>query len=127
MNVAAGTLTANLQCEGAGASPLGLIGSLHGNGTFDLKDARFAGIDAAAFTAAIQAAGSTGAIDLAKVQTAVNAALANGRLSVPQGRASVTITSGAINLTGVTLHAQDGRSFRSMGRSISPTRRSMRA
>jgi large subunit ribosomal protein L24 len=108
MNVAAGTLTANLQCEGAGASPLGLIGSLHGNGTFDLKDARFAGIDAAAFTAAIQAAGSTGAIDLAKVQTAVNAALANGRLSVPQGRASVTITSGAINLTGVTLHAQDG-------------------
>jgi uncharacterized protein involved in outer membrane biogenesis len=108
MNVAGGTLSTALQSDGFGSSPSGLIGSLHGNGTVTLKDAQFAGLDAAAFGAAIQAAGLSGSIDMAKVQSAINAALANGHVAVPQADVAITITSGAINLTKVTLQAQDG-------------------
>ena len=108
MNVVGGLLTITLQCDGVGASPIGLVGSLHGSGTVTLADAHFAGLDVAAFDAAIQAADQSGSIDLAKIQSAVSAAMTNGRLAVPQGNAVVTITSGQVNLTHVTLQAQGG-------------------
>ena len=108
MNVVGGLLTMTLQCDGVGASPIGLVGSLHGSGTMALADAQFAGLDVAAFDAAIQAADQSGSIDIAKIQFAVSAAVANGRLAVPQGNAAVTITSGGVNLIQVTLQAQGG-------------------
>ncbi|MGD0024434.1 MAG: hypothetical protein ABSC37_07380, partial [Xanthobacteraceae bacterium] len=108
MNVADGLLTMTLQCDGVGASPIGLVGSLHGSGAITLADAHFAGLDVAAFDAAIQAADQGGSVDMVKIQSAVSAAMANGRLAVPRGNAAVTITSGGVNLTHVTLQAQGG-------------------
>jgi len=108
MNVTDGRLTIALSSDGFGTSPAGLIGSLHGSGTVTLKDVQFAGLESAAFDAARQAAGQSGPIDMGKVEAAVNAALANGHLAVPQGDAAVAITGGAINLNRVTLHAKGG-------------------
>jgi uncharacterized protein involved in outer membrane biogenesis len=108
LNVTDGRLTMTLASDGFGATPMSLFGSLHGGGTVTLKDARFAGLDAAAFDAARQAAGQSGQIDMGKVQAAVNAALASGHFAVPQGDASVTIASGALNLNHVTLQGKDG-------------------
>ena len=104
----AGELTVALTCDGFGATPAALAGSLHGAGTVTLKDMQLAGLDAAAFAAARQAAGPIGPIDSGKVQTAVNAALANGHLVVPDGEVAIPIASGMANLNRVTLQAQSG-------------------
>jgi hypothetical protein len=108
LNVSDGRLSLQLSADGLGASPAALIGSLHGSGTATIKDAQFAGLDAAIFADARQAAGRTGPIDMKKLQAAVNTALASGHLAVPQGDAALTLTSGAIGLDHVTLQAGGG-------------------
>jgi large subunit ribosomal protein L24 len=94
--------------DSIGASPAALVGAIHGGGSIGLSDAHLAGLDAAAFPAAMRAADQANAIVPAKIQAAVNAALGNGHLVIPQGEAAATITSGKINLANVTLRAQDG-------------------
>jgi large subunit ribosomal protein L24 len=69
------------------------------------------------FAAALQAAGQTSPVDINKVQAAVNAALINGRVSVPAGNAALPITAGAINLNHVVLHAERGAEL-SLGGSV---------
>src|SRR6185437_1743089 len=97
-----------LEADGLGPNLNALMGSLHGNATANIKDVQFAGLDPAAFAAALQAAGQTSPVDINKVQAAVNAALANGRVGVPAGSAALPITAGAINLNHVVLHAERG-------------------
>ena len=80
----------------------------HGSGAIALADAHIAGLDPAAFVAAMRAADQGTAIELAKIQSAVNAALASGRLAAPQGDAAMTITDGKVSVANVTLPAQDG-------------------
>ena len=99
--------------DSIGASPAALIGAIHGGGSIGLGDAHLAGLDPAAFPAAMRAADQANAIAppanaLAKILAAVNAALGSGRLVVSQGEAAATITSGKINVANVTLRAQDG-------------------
>ena len=108
MNVTGGKLGLKLVSDGFGANPASLVNSLHGSAAVTLKDVQFAGLDAAAFAAAKEAAGQTGPIDMGKVQSAVTAALASGHLVVPQGEAAVTLVSGAINLNHLTLGVQGG-------------------
>jgi large subunit ribosomal protein L24 len=106
--VGGGQLTATVQSDGFGASPLSLIGSLHGSGTMALANAQFAGLDLKAFDAAIAAAGDGAPIDLAKVRTAVNAVVAEGHVEVPQGNVAVAITSGAVSVKDGTLTTKGG-------------------
>jgi hypothetical protein len=108
MNVTDGRLKLQLSLDGLGASPAALIGSLHGGAAAWFKDTQFAGLDVAAFAAARQAAGQTAPIDMGKVAAAVNAALANGHFSVPQGGAAVTLDAGAVDLNHVILQGADG-------------------
>ncbi len=108
MNVVGGQLGLTLEGDGLGTTPAALIGSLHGNGTVSVKDAQLAGLDPAVFTAALQAAGQTAPIDMNKVQAAVNAALANGRVAVAAANAAVEIAAGAVNLNHVVLNAEHG-------------------
>ncbi len=103
-----GKLTVKLQGDGAGLSPDGLVGSLHGNGTITLRDAQFVGIDPAAFEAAMRAADQTGSTEAAKIAPVVAVVMDKGRLVVPQADAEVTITAGQIRLANVTLHGQSG-------------------
>jgi uncharacterized protein involved in outer membrane biogenesis len=103
-----GLITVKLQGEGLGATPEALVGSLHGGGTISLGDGGFAGIDTAAFDAAIRAADQSGAIELPKIRAAVSAAVDNGRLAVPQANADLTIAAGQIHLANTTVNAQDG-------------------
>jgi large subunit ribosomal protein L24 len=91
-----------------GANPSALVRATHGSGTIALADAHIAGLDPAAFVAAISAADQGTTIELAKIQPAVNAALAGGHLAAPQGDATMTITDGKVGVANVTLPAQDG-------------------
>jgi len=103
-----GLLTVKLQGESTGLSPDGLVGAFHGSGTIALAKAQFAGIDPAAFDAAIRLADQSGSIDAPKIRTAVGTVMDDGRLAVPKGEAEVTVTAGQIRLTNAMLHGQSG-------------------
>jgi large subunit ribosomal protein L24 len=100
-------LTLKADFDSFGSSPSALVHAAHGSGTIALADAHIAGLDPAAFVAAMRAADQGTAIELAKIQPAVNAVLASGRLVVPQGDAAMTVTDGKVSVANVTLPAQD--------------------
>jgi uncharacterized protein involved in outer membrane biogenesis len=101
-------LTLKSDIDSIGATPAAFVHALHGGGALALADARIGGLDPAAFVAAMGAADRSTAIDAAKITPAVNAALAHGRLTVPQGDAAITITDGKARVANVTWAAQDG-------------------
>ena len=107
-NAIDGLLTAKLQGESQGLSPDGIVGAFHGGGTITLTRAQFAGLNPAAFDAAIRLADQSGAIDPAKIRSVVSAAMDNGKLAVPKGDAEVTIAAGQIRLANATVQAQGG-------------------
>ena len=101
-------LTLKADFDSFGSSPAALVRAAHGNGAFALADAHIAGLDPAAFNAAMHVADQGTTIELAKIQSAVNAALAGGHLAALQGDAAMTITDGKVGVANVTLPAQDG-------------------
>ena len=101
-------LTLKADFDSFGSSPAALVRAAHGNGAIALADAHIAGLDPAAFNAAMHAADQGTTIELAKIQSAVNAALAGGHLAAPQGDAAMTITDGKVSIANVTVPAQDG-------------------
>ena len=103
-----GQVMLTLQGDGSGLSPVGLIGSLHGSGKIALRDAHFAGLDTAAFSAAVKESEQSTSLDASKIRTAVNAAMEDGRLSVSQADADITMASGQITIANATLRAQGG-------------------
>jgi large subunit ribosomal protein L24 len=107
-NAIDGLLTAKLQGESQGLSPDGIVGAFHGSGTITLTRAQFAGLNPAAFDAAIRLADQSGTIDAAKIRNAVSATMDNGKLAVPKGDAEVTIAAGQIRLANAVLQAQGG-------------------
>jgi large subunit ribosomal protein L24 len=101
-------LTLKADFDSFGSSPAALMRAAHGGGAIALADAHIAGLDPAAFVAAMGAADQSTAIELAKIQSAVNAALASGHLAAPQGDAAMTITDGKVSVANMTLPGQDG-------------------
>jgi hypothetical protein len=100
-----GKLTVKLQCDSIGGNPIDLIRALNGSGTIALADTRIAGLDAAAFDAAMRTADGSDKIEAKKVQAVVSGAMANGRLAVPQGNAAMTIAGGKVIVANATLPA----------------------
>jgi hypothetical protein len=103
-----GRLTLKLAGESVGRSPEALVGALHGAGTIALDEAHLAGIDTAAFDAAMVAADQSNTIEPAKIRSAVGAAMEKGRLTVPQGVADVTVTAGQFRLANARFKVQGG-------------------
>jgi uncharacterized protein involved in outer membrane biogenesis len=101
-------LTLKADFDSFGANPAALVRAAHGSGAIALADARIAGLDPAAFVAAMRAADQGAAIELAKIQPAVNAALASGHLAVARGDAVMTITDGKVSVANATVPVQDG-------------------
>jgi uncharacterized protein involved in outer membrane biogenesis len=101
-------LTLKTDFDSFGASPAALVRAAHGSGAITLADAHIAGLDPVAFVAAMHAADQGTAIELTKIQPAVNAALASGHLAAPQGDAAMMITDGKVSVANVMVPAQDG-------------------
>jgi hypothetical protein len=101
-------LTLKADFDSFGSSPAALVRAAHGSGAIALADAHIAGLDPAAFVAAMRAVDQGTAIEPAKIQPAVNAALTSGRLGAPQGDAAMTITDGKVGVANATLSAPDG-------------------
>jgi large subunit ribosomal protein L24 len=102
----AGRLTLDVSAEGAGRSPVALIGSLAGSGTFMLENARLSRLDPAAFGAVIRAADQGLAVDAVRVRDRVDAALARDSLAVTLAEGTITINAGQAQLSNVMARAQ---------------------
>ena len=90
----AGQLTLDLDLEGTGRSPVALIGSLQGGGTFTLQDGRIARLDPAAFDAIIRNVDQGLPIDAGRIRDRMELALGNGGLNVPLAEGEIAVAAG---------------------------------
>jgi uncharacterized protein involved in outer membrane biogenesis len=101
-----GRLSLDVDLQGAGRSPVTLVGSLSGVGTLTLEQSRFLRLDPQSFDATVRAVDQGLAIETKKVGEFVAPALEAGALSVPHLNASLTIASGQARLINVVAHGE---------------------
>jgi large subunit ribosomal protein L24 len=102
-----GSLAFSADVEGAGLSPVALIGSLQGSGKIALSDAQFAGLDPRAFDAATRAVDQGLAIDAARISDMVSKALDSGQLAVIRAEGTIAVSAGQMRLRDVTADSKD--------------------
>ncbi len=102
----AGQLTLNLDLEGTGRSPVALIGSLQGGGTFTLQDGRIARLDPAAFDAIIRNVDQGLPIDAGRIRDRMELALGNGGLNVPLAEGEIAVAAGQARLSNAIVRAE---------------------
>jgi uncharacterized protein involved in outer membrane biogenesis len=101
-----GRLTLDATAEGAGMSPVALVGSLAGSGSFTLENARATRLDPGAFDNIVRAVDQGLPIDGVKVRDRADAALARGPLAVTLAEGAITINDGQARLSNPTVRAQ---------------------
>jgi large subunit ribosomal protein L24 len=87
-------------------SPIALIGSLGGSGTFSLQDGRLARLDPMAFDAMIRAVDQGLPIDLVRVRDRMETALAARALPIALAEGAITISAGQARLSNTVVRAQ---------------------
>jgi hypothetical protein len=100
-----GRLNLDAEIEGRGRSPVALIGSLQGKGSFSIEDGRFARLDPSAFDAVIRSVDQGLPIEVTRIRERMEAALARDALSI-QGDGSITAAAGQASLTVTRLRAK---------------------
>jgi large subunit ribosomal protein L24 len=101
-----GQLTLNLDLEGTGRSPVALMGSLEGGGTFTLQDGRIARLDPAAFDAIIRNVDQGLPIDAERVRDRMELALGNGGLKLPLAEGEIAVAAGQARLNNAMVRAE---------------------
>jgi len=101
-----GRLTLEMAAEGAGMSPVALVGSLAGSGSFSLENARATRLDPGAFDNIVRAVDQGLPIDSIKVRDRADAALARGPLAVTLAEGAIAINDGQARLSNPTVRAQ---------------------
>jgi large subunit ribosomal protein L24 len=89
-------------------SPVALVGSLAGSGSFTLENARAARLDPAAFDAVIRAVDQGLPIDAIRVRDRMDGALASGGLPVTLAEGAIAIDAGQARLSNPVVRAQRG-------------------
>jgi len=102
-----GSLAFSADVEGAGLSPVALIGSLQGSGKIALSDAQFAGLDPRAFDAITRALDQGMAIDAVRISDVVSKALDSGQLAVKRAEGTIAVSAGQMRLSNVTADSKD--------------------
>jgi uncharacterized protein involved in outer membrane biogenesis len=100
-----GRLNLDAEIEGRGRSPVALIGSLQGKGSFSIDDGRLARLDPSAFDVVIRSVDQGLPIEATRIRERTEAALARSALSV-QGDGSFTAGAGQASLTVTRLRAK---------------------
>jgi uncharacterized protein involved in outer membrane biogenesis len=101
-----GQLALNVDLEGTGRSPVALIGSLEGGGTFTLQDGRITRLDPAAFDAIIRNVDQGLPIDAIRIKDRMELALGNGGLNVPLAEGEIAVAAGQARLTNAMVRAE---------------------
>jgi large subunit ribosomal protein L24 len=102
-----GSLGFSADVEGAGLSPVALIGSLQGSGKITLGDAQFAGLDPRAFDAVTRAVDQGLAIDAVRISDVVSKALDSGQLAVKRADGTIAVSAGQMRLSKVSADSKD--------------------
>jgi len=89
-------------------SPVALVGSLAGSGSFTLENARAARLDPAAFDAVIRAVDQGLPIDAIRVRDRMDGALASGGLPVTLAEGAIAIDAGQARLSNSVVRVQRG-------------------
>lgn len=103
----AGRLGVALEVDGAGLTPIAMIGSLRGSGTLTLSDAQIAGLDPRAFDVVARAVDKGLPINNDKIADTVNQALKTGQLRLQKVGGDLVISAGQVRLTHVDAHGDD--------------------
>ncbi len=123
----AGRVSARTSVSGQGRSAAALIGSLNGNGSVTIEQARIAGLDPRAFEAATRASDAGIARDDAKLAAAVGPALAAGTLNVATAEIPFAIRDGQLRVSNTTLAGEGARLNLSGGYDIAADQMDVRA
>lgn len=103
-----GRLTLDMNVEGTGMSPIALIGSLGGSGTFTLEKGRVVRLNPAAFDVVIRAVDQGLPIDANRVRDRMEAALSSGVLTFALAEGALAINAGQARLSNTIVRAQGG-------------------
>jgi large subunit ribosomal protein L24 len=101
-----GRLTGDVEVEGTGRSPVALIGSLKGSGTFSLQDGGVQRLDPNAFETVIRSVDQGLQLDVARVRDRMEQALSTGGLTIARADGEFTVTAGQARTTNVKVSAQ---------------------
>src|SRR5262249_27722707 len=101
-----GRVTADIDVEGTGRSPVALIGALKGSGTFTLQDGQIQRLDPGAFDAVIRSVDQGLPVDPARIRERMEQALAAGALPVGLAEGQVAIADGQVRLANTIVRAQ---------------------
>ena len=93
-----GRLSLEAMIDGSGRSPVALMGSLRGSGTFTAQDASIARLNPAAFATVIGSIDAGTAIEPAALRQRLDAALAAGSFGIPRLLGTVTVAGGVARL-----------------------------
>jgi hypothetical protein len=100
-----GRLTADIDVEGTGRSPVALIGALKGSGAFTVQDARIQRLDPTAFDAVIRSVDQGLPIDTARIRDRLDQALSAGSLTVTLAEGAVAVADGQLRLANTMVRA----------------------
>jgi uncharacterized protein involved in outer membrane biogenesis/tetratricopeptide (TPR) repeat protein len=93
-----GRLSLEATVDGSGRSPVALMGSLGGSGTFTAQDASIARLDPEAFAAVIGSIDAGTPVDPVALKQRLDAALAAASFGIPRLLGTVTVTGGVARL-----------------------------
>jgi large subunit ribosomal protein L24 len=102
----AGRFTGEIELEGTGRSPVALIGSLKGGGTFSLQDGGVQRLDPAAFEAVIRSVDQGLQLDTTRIRDRMEQALSSGVLTVARADGEFTLASGQARAANIKVNAQ---------------------
>jgi large subunit ribosomal protein L24 len=102
-----GSLDLTAEVEGAGLSPVALIGSLKGSGKILLVDGQLAGLDPRTFDAVTRAVDQGLAVEPGRISDFVGKSLSGGPLSVKRVDAAMSVTAGQLRLNNVIVESKD--------------------
>jgi uncharacterized protein involved in outer membrane biogenesis len=101
-----GRLTGEIELEGTGRSPIALIGSLKGGGTFSLQEGGVQRLDPAAFDAVIRSVDQGLQLDATRVRDRMEQALSSGVLTVAKADGEFSLVGGQARVVNVKVNAQ---------------------
>ena len=96
-----GRLSLDAMIEGSGRSPVALMGSLRGSGTFTAENTGIARLDPGAFAAVIRSVDGGLPIEAKQVGERLDAALAPRSLTIPHSQGMFTIAGGVARLVDI--------------------------
>jgi uncharacterized protein involved in outer membrane biogenesis len=102
----AGRFTGEIELEGTGRSPVALIGSLKGGGTFSLQDGGVQRLDPAAFETVIRGVDQGLQLDATRIRDRMEQALSSGVLTVARADGEFTLAGGQARAVNVKVNAQ---------------------